>query len=339
MCRVKEKRDERRVFMKAEDIRTISVIGAGFMGCGIAQVFASKNYNVHLYNRPHPEDVKDEFLSKRVENIRSTLSTMARKGVGLESEIEATISRIKTTTSMDEATSDAQLVIENVSENLELKQKVFQDLDQLCPPEAILATNTSVMSPTEVAAKARHRERILGTHFWNPPYLIPLVEVVRARETSGEAMEITYQVMKNAGKHPIKVLKDVPGFVANRLQHALWREAISIVENGIADPATVDEAIKNGFAIRLPVLGPLENADMVGLDMTLAIHDYILKYIESSPSPSPILREKVEKGELGFKTGQGFQTWSAEEADRSRRNLLEYLIEWTKREQAKQDRP
>ena len=309
------------------------------MGCGIAQVFASKNYNVHLYNRPHPEDVKDEFLSKRVENIRSTLSTMARKGIGLESEIEATISRIKTTTSMDEATSDAQLVIENVSENLELKQKVFQDLDQLCPPETILATNTSVMSPTEIATKARHRERILGTHFWNPPYLIPLVEVVRGRETSEEAMEITYQVMKNAGKHPIKVMKDVPGFVANRLQHALWREAISIVENGIADPATVDEAIKNGFAVRLPVLGPLENADMVGLDMILAIHDYILKYIESSPRPSPILREKVEKGELGFKTGQGFQTWSAEEAEKSRSNLLEYLIEWTKREQAKQDRP
>lgn len=260
---------------------------------------------------------------------------MARKGVGLESEIEATISRIKTTTSMDEATSDAQLVIENVSENLELKQKVFQDLDQLCPPETILATNTSVMSPTEVAAKARHRERILGTHFWNPPYLIPLVEVVRARETSGEAMEITYQVMKNAGKHPIKVLKDVPGFVANRLQHALWREAISIVENGIADPATVYEAIKNGFAVRLPVLGPLENADMVGLYMTLAIHDYILKYIESSSSPSPLLREKVKRGELGFKKGQGFQTWSAEEADRSRRKLLEYLLDWAQRERGK----
>lgn len=318
--------------MKAEDIRTISVIGAGFMGCGIAQVFASKSYNVHLYNRPHPEDAKDEFLSQRVENIRSTLSIMARKGVGLEGEIEATISRIKTTTSMDEATSDAQLVIENVSENLELKQKVFQDLDQLCPPETILATNTSVMSPTEVAAKARHGERILGAHFWNPPYLIPLVEVVKGRETSEEVMEITYQVMKNAGKHPIKVMKDVPGFVANRLQHALWREAISIVENGIADPATVDEAIKNGFAVRLPVLGPLENADMVGLDMTLAIHDYILKYIESSPSPSPLLREKVARGELGFKTGRGFQTWSAEEADRSRRNLLEYLLDWAQRE-------
>ncbi len=126
-------------------------------------------------------------------------------------------------------------------------------------------------------------------------------------------MQATYDFLKKAGKHPIKVLKDVPGFVANRLQHALWREAISIVENGIADAATVDEAIKNGFAIRLPVLGPLENADMVGLDLTLAIHDYVLKSIESRPGPSPLLKEKVQKGELGFKSGQGFFNWTPEE--------------------------
>ena len=315
--------------MQAEDITNICVIGAGLMGHGIAQVFASKNYNIRLL------DVKAELLSKAIENIRSNLSIMARKGVGLESEIEAIISRIKTTTSMDEATSGAQLVIEAIPENLELKQKIFQDLDRLCPSETILATNTSVISPTEIAAKARNRERILGTHFWNPPYLIPLVEVVKGKETSEEAVETTYSVLKNAGKHPVKVMKDVPGFIANRLQHALWREAISIVEKGIADPAAVDDVIKQGFGIRLPVLGPLENADMVGLDMTLAIHDYIFKYIDASPDASPLLKKKVEKGELGFKTGQGFQTWSAEEAERSRKNLLDKLIEWTKREQDK----
>lgn len=315
--------------MQAEDIRNISVIGAGLMGHGIAQIFASKNYNVHLL------DVKGELLSKAVENIRLNLSMMARKGVGLESEIDIIISRIKTTTNMGEATSDAQLVIEAVTENLELKQKVFQDLDQLCPPQTILATNTSVISITEIAAKAGNRGRILGTHFWNPPYIIPLVEVVKGRETSEEAVETTYHLLKNAGKYPVKVMKDVPGFIGNRLQHALWREAISIVENGIADPASVDDVIKRGFGIRLPVLGPLENADMVGLDLTLAIHDYILKYINSSHSPSPLLREKVKRGELGFKTGQGFQIWSAEEAEKSRSNLLEYLIEWSKREQGK----
>ena len=302
------------------------MIGAGLMGHGIAQFFASKNYNVHLL------DVKDELLSKAVENIRVNLSMMARKAIIPGSVVDTVISRIKTTTNMAEATSDAQLVIEAVNENLELKQKVFQDLDQLCPPETILATNTSVISITEIAAKARRRERILGTHFWNPPYMIPLVEVIKGKETSEEAVETTCHILKNAGKHPVKVMKDVPGFIGNRLQHALWREAISIVENGIADAASVDEVIKEGFGIRLPVLGPLENADMVGLDLTLAIHDYILKYLNSSPSPSPLLREKVERGELGFKTGQGFYTWSVEEVQRSRERLLEYLLDRVRKE-------
>jgi len=315
--------------MQAGDVRNISVIGAGLMGHGIAQIFAARNYSVRLL------DIKGELLSKAVENIRSNLSMMAKKGVISESEIDTVISRIKTTTNMGEATSDAQLVIEAVTENLDLKQKVFQDLDQLCPQETILATNTSVFSITEIASEARRRERILGTHFWNPPYIIPLVEIVKGRETSEEAVETTYQLLKNAGKHPVKVMKDIPGFVGNRLQHALWREAISIVENGIAEPATVDEVIKEGFGIRLPVLGPLENADMVGLDLTLAIHDYILKYLNSSPSPSPLLREKVKRGELGFKTGQGFYTWSVEEAQRSREDLLEYLLDWVRKGQSK----
>ncbi len=307
--------------MLASDIKNISVIGAGFIGPGIAQIFAAKNYQVCLL------DIKEEILLKAIESIRSNLSMMAQKGLALESEIDTVLSRIKTTTDMAEAASEAQLVIEAVTENLELKQKVFQDLDRLCSPEAILATNTSVISVTEIAAKANRRERIVGTHFWNPPYIIPLVEVVKGKDTSGETLETTYQFLQNAGKHPIRVMKDAPGFVGNRLQHALWREAISIVENGIADPATVDEAIKQGFGLRLPVLGPLETADMVGLDLTLAIHDYILKYLESSPGPSPLLREKVKGGELGFKTGQGFYSWPAEKAQMSRERLLDYLLE------------
>lgn len=315
--------------MKAEDITNIAVIGAGMIAPGVAQVFAAKNYNVCLYAR------RQEALSAAIGKIRSTLSTMADRGIGSHDEIEPAMSRIRTTTELSEAARDAQLVIECVSESLDLKQQFFYDLDWLCPPETILATNTSVISITEIAARARRKERILGTHFWNPPYLIPLVEVTRTNDTSDEAMEATYQLMKHAGKHPVKCMKDVPGFIANRLQHALWREAISIVENEIADAATVDEAIKNGFAIRLPVLGPIENADMVGLDLTLSIHDYILKHLESSPGPSPLLKEKVKRGELGFKTAHGFYTWSPEEIDKSRQRLLEYLIEWTRREQGK----
>jgi 3-hydroxybutyryl-CoA dehydrogenase len=305
-------------------IENIAVIGAGLMGHGIAQIFAVNGYNVTLM------DLQDDLLSKAIENIRSNLTLMAEKGIGHSHHIEAAIARVETTVDLKEAAAEAHFVVEAVSENLELKQKIFQELDAFCSRETILATNTSVISITEIAQKAEMRERIVGTHFWNPPYLIPLVEVVKGKETAVWAVDATFDLLKGLGKHPVRVNLDVPGFVGNRLQHALWREAVSIVDKGIADPATVDECIKFGFGIRLPVLGPLENADMVGLDLTLAIHDYILKYLESAPEPSPILREKVERGDLGFKTGQGFQKWSAEEADRARRNLVEYLLDWTK---------
>jgi 3-hydroxybutyryl-CoA dehydrogenase len=187
-----------------------------------------------------------------------------------------------------------------------------------------------VISITEIAEKSEHRQRIVGTHFWNPPYLIPLVEVIRGKDTADWAMERTYDLLMEVGKHPVRVNKDVPGFVGNRLQHALWREAISIVERGIADAATVDECIKYGFGLRLPVLGPMETADMVGTDLTLAIHDYILRHLESSPEPSPLLKEKVADGDLGFKTGRGFQEWPPETAQQVRHNLMKYLLSWTK---------
>jgi len=301
-------------------IMNISVIGAGMMGHGIAQIFASHGYDVTLM------DVNRDLLDQAIKKIRSNLNLITQRGLYRADAIESTIKRIKTTLSLKEAGSTAQFIIEAVSENLELKQKIFYDLDSLCLPDAILATNTSVISITEIAKEARNRNRILGTHFWNPPYLIPLVEVVKGKETSDEAMDVTFELLKQVGKHPVRVQKDVPGFVGNRLQHALWREAISIVERGIADAATVDECIKYGFGLRLPVLGPLENADMVGLDLTLAIHEYVLKHLESSPAPSPLLKEKVKKGELGFQKGQGFYAWSKEEAEASRKNLQEYLL-------------
>jgi 3-hydroxybutyryl-CoA dehydrogenase len=154
------------------------------------------------------------------------------------------------------------------------------------------------------------------------------VEVVKARDTTEETMEKTMALMADVGKKPVRVKKDVPGFLANRLQHALWREAISIVERGIADPAEVDEAIKNSFGLRLPVLGPMENADLVGLDLTHAIHDYVLAHIEDSHAPSPILKEKMDKGELGIKTGKGFQEWPEEKADALRKGLVNHLLKW-----------
>jgi 3-hydroxybutyryl-CoA dehydrogenase len=313
--------------LKTEDIKTIAIVGAGFIGPGIALVFAMKGYTVRM------ADIKPEILTKAAGSLRANLEQMAGGGIITEGEIEPIIQKVYFTTDTSEAVKPAQMVIEAVTENMPLKQKVFQELDSMCPLDTILCTNTSVMSITEIASKAHHRERIVGTHFWNPPYLIPLVEVVKGKDTSTETMDVTYEVLKNAGKHPVKCLKDVPGFIANRLQHALWREAISIVEHGIADARTVDEAIKNSFAIRLPVLGPLENADMVGIELTFSIHDYILKYLEDSHEPSPLLKEKIQKRELGFKTGKGFYELSPGEAESINQNLTRFLIQRYKESQ------
>ncbi len=306
--------------MKLEDVKRIAIIGGGNMGHGCAMVFAGAGYPVGLYSR------RAETLQKAVEGMRADLTFLAERGLGKLEEVEATMARVTTTQVMEEAAADADFVLECVAEDMALKQDTFQKLDQMCKPDAILATNTSVMSPTEIASKSAIRQRILGTHWWNPPFLIPLVEVVQTEETPPWVIDVTMDLHRAIGKHPVHCRKDVPGFVANRLQHALWREAVSIVERGIADAATVDESLKYGPGLRLPVLAPLENADMVGLDLTLSIHSYVLKHLEDSHEPSPLLKEKVEKGELGFKTGGvGFQEWTPEAQKALRANLLTYL--------------
>ena len=310
--------------MSADAGERIAVIGAGMMGAGIAQVFAARGHEVML------QDVFEEALERAPEAIRSNLTFLAEHDVYSAERIEAAVARVTTTPDLAAAAAGAGFVVECVFEDLQLKQQVFADLDELCPPETILATNTSVMSIGEVGSRARHNERVIGTHFWNPPYLVPLVEVVRTPDTAPQVIEQTIALLRSVGKHPIDVKKDVPGFVANRLQHALWREAFAIVDRGIADAATVDESIRYGFGLRLPVLGPIETAEMSGLDLVLSIHDYIFPYLDASTEPSTVLRHKVEQGELGFKSGHGFRDWSPEEAQASRRRLMEHLVRLTK---------
>jgi 3-hydroxybutyryl-CoA dehydrogenase len=307
--------------MTVKTIQNVTIIGAGLMGCGIAQVFATHpDFSVKTY---------DNYVSATdaLDRIRGNLESFVSKGLMTEEDVEALLSRITHCKDIAEAVADADLVVECIPEKMELKQDLFCKLEQLCRADTIFATNTSVMSITEIASKAKTRNRIVGTHFWNPPYLIPLVEVIKSDYTDEAVVDATMDVLKKVGKHSVRVNKDVPGFLANRLQHALWREAISIVENGIADAATVDEAVRMGFGLRLPVLGPMENADMVGTDLTMAIHDYILPHLENSPKPSPLLQERVEKGELGFKSGKGFQEWSPEQIEASRKRLSSYLID------------
>jgi 3-hydroxybutyryl-CoA dehydrogenase len=312
---------EERTDMSGKKMK-IAVVGAGLMGHGIAQIFALSGHSVQVC------DISSEALEQVRPKVEASLEQFVHYGLVDAAEIPAILERIQTSTSMVQAVQGAGLVFEAVLENMELKQNIFAELDELCPPEVILATNTSVMSITEIALKSQSRGRIVGTHFWNPPHLIPLVEVVPGAETSQETVEATYDLLAQVGKHPVRVKRDVPGFLANRMQHALWREAISIVEHGIADPAEVDEAVKYGFGIRLAVLGPMENVDLVGTDLTFAIHDYVLKHLESSPDPSPALTAKLQAGNLGFKTGKGFQEWSDEGIQEVRNRLMDHLLKW-----------
>jgi len=303
---------------------TVAVIGAGLMGHGIAQIFALSGRRVWL------NDIDEQMLAQALINVRSNLAVLVENGLVLPEDVDPALEKIQTTTSLEEAAGEADYVVEAVSENLELKQSLFKQLDAICRPDTILTTNTSVMSITEIAAQADNRSRIVGTHFWNPPHLIPLVEVVPGSDTAPEAVESAFNLLADVGKHPVRVKRDVPGFVGNRLQHALWREAVAIVDQGIAEAAEVDEVVKMGFGIRLPVLGPLENADLVGLDLTHAIHDYILKHLEASGVPAPILKRKIDQGHLGFKSGRGLQTWTEQEIADTRSRLADYLIAWNK---------
>ncbi len=305
----------------------ITIIGAGLMGHGIAQIFAVHGHPVWLV------DNNQEMLNSAKDRVHANLTNMSQRGVEFNATIDEILAHIDTTTHVATACEECNFVFEAVYENLELKQRIFSDLDELCPPDVILCSNTSVMSITEIGEKAKYRQRIAGTHFWNPPYLIPLVEVIRTEETAEWCTSAVYELLLRVGKHPVHVHKDVPGFVGNRLQHALWREAFAIIDEGICDPATVDEVIRNGFGMRLPILGPVETADMVGLDLTLAIHNYILKHINADPTPSTTLKAKVAAGELGFKSGKGFQKWSEADIAASRERLANYLIETFAREQ------
>ena len=302
-----------------KEIQRILVCGAGMMGKHIAFVFASNpRYSVLVY------DVKETDLAA---GIRVNAQQLLEDGVLDEAELERRLARISFTTDLNcEGVREADLVIEAVFENMEVKQNLSALLEARCRPDAILCSNSSVMSPSEISSKMKHRERFVGTHFWNPGHLIPLVEVVKSDASSDEVAKTVMKVLASVGKKPVLCKKDVPGFIANRMQHALWREAISIVEHGIADAETVDEAVRYSFGLRLPKIGPLENADMVGTDLTYNIHSYILKDLEDSHEPSPLLKKLKDEGKLGFKSGEGFRTWTKEETSESASELNDYLI-------------
>lgn len=293
----------------------IAVIGAGLMGHGIALTLARAGQYVRITD---PMAEARDTVSAR---IRQSMGSMEIDDVNITKALKM-IEICDTTAG---AVCDADVVFEAAPEKLALKQSIFAEIENHAPDDCILASNTSVMPITEIMSGLRLKHRAVGTHWWNPPHMIPLVEVVKTKWTDDATALTVFDLLADAGKTPVMVNKDVPGFIGNRMQHALWREAISMVEHGICDAEAVDTVVKACFGRRLAVLGPLENADLVGTDLTLDIHSTILADLDNRPGPSPYLEKLVAEGKLGMKSGQGFRSWTTDEADLVRQRVATHL--------------
>ena len=289
----------------------IAILGGGLMGHGIAQVFACAGHRVVI------TDPNVEMRNRIVDRIGGNIDDLGAD--------RSALANVDVVDSLETCVEDADWVFEAAPEQLELKQQIFSEVDRAAPPDAILASNTSVIPIGQIMSRVERRRRALGTHWWNPPYLVPLVEVVPTADTSDAAVAATIALLKSVGKAPVAVNKDVPGFVGNRLQHALWREAIALVAEGVCDAKTVDEVVKSSFGARLAVLGPLENADLVGTELTRSIHSYVLPALNRSTTPSPYLDQLIEQGRLGFRSGEGFYKWTEEQQAALRERVTKHL--------------
>jgi len=284
------------------EVRKIAVLGAGLMGHGIAQVAAQVGkYEVSL------RDIKQEFIDRGMDMIRNSLQKFLSKGVISEAEMNEVLARIHPTIDLKEAVSDADLIIEAVPENIELKKSVFSEVDSLAPPHAIIASNTSSISITELASATNRPEKVCGMHFFNPPQLMKLVEIIKGAKTSDETIQTVRQVAEKMGKETVLVKKDCPGFIVNRILIPALNEAVALVWEGIADKEDIDKAIKLG--LNWP-MGPLTLLDYIGLDTTLAIAEVLEGEIDPKFHPCPLLRQMVRAKLLGRKTGKGFYDWT-----------------------------
>jgi 3-hydroxyacyl-CoA dehydrogenase len=305
--------------MKVNEVKRVTVVGAGLMGHGLAMEFALAGYDVGLH------DVAEDRVQAGLDRIQASLRMMAAAGLISQDRVEPAYNRIRGGTQLDAVVSGSQVVIESAVENLSVKQNIFRELDRLCPPDTILASNTSSFMPSQLAAATSRPGMVLVAHHFNPPHLLPGVEVVRNEQTSDEAVATICELLKRAGKRPV-VIRETPGFIAVRLQAALLREAASIVAHGIASPQDVDTLIRNSFGRRLAVAGVFEVSDIAGWDIIVAAFSKLYPDLDRSTEMSPLLTEKVEKGDLGKKTGRGFYDWTTKAAEAKQQHITEVLI-------------
>jgi 3-hydroxybutyryl-CoA dehydrogenase len=308
-------------------IQNITVIGAGLMGHGIAQEFAQAGYHVTL------NDLTDDILQTALKDIRANFSMMTKEGMCESDQGNRALTHICTQTDLANAVSNADVVIEAMTENLDIKLPLYKKLDTLCPPHTILASNSSSYMPSKMAAATKRPDKVIGTHYFNPPFLIPLVEVIRSAQTSNETANLIFDLMTHIGKTPVMVKKELPGFLVNRIQGAIWREILYLVEEGVATPQDIDLAVKSSIGRRLSVAGPFEITELTNLRQKQAILKELFPSLASFSDVPNILNEKVAHGELGVTTGKGFYDWTPESIQTLKNKIAKALIEidrWSK---------
>lgn len=289
--------------MQLEQIKKIGIAGAGTMGSGIAQIFARQGYKVVM------TDINDSILEKSKKLVNIFNDSLIEEEIMSKDEIDVVIANISYST--DKAVfSDCDLIIEAIIEKMDIKQAFWKEVESIAREDAYFATNTSGLSINKIFDLVEKKERTIGMHFWNPPHIIPLVELIRGDKTSDSTVEVLKELLKTIGKEPVVVQKDAPGFIGNRLQFAAFREAMYIVDQGIATVEDVDKAMKFGPGFRYPVIGPLQTADLGGLDTFYYISSYLFNELSDAKEPPEMLRSKMESGKLGVKSKEGFYDYA-----------------------------
>lgn len=304
-------------------IESVSVIGAGRMGHGIALVYALAGRDVTLF------DVDEAVLESAPRRIRSALQSMVEAEYIDASTVDRTLATVRTEPSFPAAVADVDFVTEAVAEDLEIKQAVFADLDEHAPDDAILATNTSGLSIAAVSRDVTDTSRVLGTHWFNPPYIVPLVEIVKGPATTESAADAVYELLESADKTPITLQREIPGFIGNRIQAAMSYEAFSLLARGVASAEDIDRAVKAGFGFRLPILGIFEKMDQSGLEIHHEVERQLLQDLDRGTDPNAVIAELLETGATGWESGKGVYDWSGvdiETVERDRDRALLSLL-------------
>lgn len=290
------------------DIKTVGIVGTGTMGAGIAQTFAQSGYRVIC------SDISDSAIKRGMNLIHLNQEVLINSGVLTRKSADSSLERLKTTLRLEDL-AEVDFVCEAVTEDMKIKHDVFSKLDKICRKDIIFSSNTSGLSITKMASVVTNRERFAGMHWWNPPHVMPLIEVIKGDESSEETCMALMDISRKLGKKPVYVKKDILGFIGNRLQIALLREAMYIMEMDAADQEAIDEVIKYGPGARWALYGPCQLLDLGGIDVFSSIFSYLAKDLSNDGGVPKIMAEKVSKGELGTKAGKGLYEYTKEEIE------------------------